>query len=143
MPQNHTTAQLPDMDTTLNWTCDQCRFPIADGEGFLAVDERAACTYPERDIAWQAEVLANDAQTVARGITTVPASALMGSPPLAAWRAQHHRCNPTPEQIDYIIDIEQIRTTGDLLEWTLHLTETKDWLRYTNWTRTVRDITAR
>ena len=117
----------------LEWVCEQCGEPIADGAGYVCVDERAARAFEEKEVAWQAQTIAN--QTAAGSATGFISGAdLLDYPQPVHWEFLHEACDPHPNRAnDYWYAIERVRTPGDVLSRSAHLLESKDWLRHTDW----------
>ena len=61
-----------------------------------------------------------------------PAAGTKNAPPVAAWQALHHRCDPQPGSSHYVIESERIVTPADLADWAEHLAG-KYWITGTDW----------
>lgn len=110
--------------------CSECGDSIGDDDGYLEVDLQAV----ERNIEEWA-----DAKRGPLGVIDV--ATLVRLPGPEPWCAWHRSCDPAPEDEGYVIGVEDIRSLGDLLDWTAHLSE-KPWYGATNWTGILRDMTG-
>lgn len=110
----------------LIWHCDVCAQPIADEDGWLTVDERAAWKL-------QAEWETIDALKATHG-GLVPFAAVPEWPAAHVhWHAYHIDCDPDiADHWQYWFAVDRIRTFAHVLEWNVHL-NAKPWMRYTNW----------
>ncbi len=115
----------------LTWTCEKCGRPIADGAGYLTLNEADAARFPEKLVAWQAQAIANNPPLL--GVHGVIGGAdLLDYPDPVHWEVLHAACDPNPDRGDYWIAVERIRTAASVLRWTAHLWD-KDWLMHTDW----------
>lgn len=110
----------------LVWTCDVCHTAIADEDGWLTVDERAA---------WQLKAEWDRIETLKddhHGL--VPFAAVPEWPASHVdWHAYHIDCDPDIENMwNYWFAIDRIRTFNHVLSWNMHL-NAKPWMRYTDW----------
>jgi hypothetical protein len=62
-----------------------------------------------------------------------PLSELHDYPAPVRWRVLHGVCDPEPDGADYWIDVERLRTAGDVLARSAHLLR-KTWIQDTTWT---------
>lgn len=98
--------------------CDACRKPIADGDGFLHVDQREVVAYQTSEAAQEGPALALEV--------------LLAAPDPARWQAHHTACAPKVESVDYDIPVAQVRTWPRLISTTARLMG-KTWLQHTDW----------
>lgn len=108
----------------IEWICDGCKKPIADGQGYICCDESTAY---ERLNAEYAEL---SERTEFRAMTM---RELLDRPGLVHWEVWHRKCDPHPNRADYHFPVEECRTLSQLLDWNTHLMQGKRWTRYTNW----------
>lgn len=107
----------------LEWLCQECDLPIPDGEGVL---------YMLRDDLDDAKTDL-ELWTVLNPGTRYTARQLISRPEPASWRVVHARCFGVDWQISaYAIEVERVRTYGQLLNWTAHLMD-KEWIMLTDW----------
>ncbi|MDQ3763039.1 MAG: hypothetical protein M3460_15740 [Actinomycetota bacterium] len=96
--------------------CDVCLQPIADGEGYVWVDQGAA------DTAARSTLPAPDApQSLADFLESDDVT----------WHTTHTACHDMPSWA-YTISVERIRTWPAYLHWCAHLMG-KPWLKTTDW----------
>lgn len=118
--------------TDLVWPCSECGAPIADSEGYITVsvkaaDERHAAAAVERaDISVTGPT---DADGSMRATTLAD---LLAVPHEVPWWALHDNCGPDPDDLEYWIAIERVRTVLALVRWTAHLYD-KRWFADTTW----------
>lgn len=112
----------------LEWECERCGFPIADGAGYLAIDLHEASTAEVLEAEWHERHRDSIGATLAE---------LMTLPEPARWVIAHDKCSPLPDGPYYCIDIERAKTAAHLLNWTAHLMS-KTWLSATNWDDLIR-----
>lgn len=116
--------------------CAACGTPIPDEDGYLEVDQSAACA-AER--AWEEY----DHRQHARGGTRVISgdgwTELFNLPKRVEWKAWHRRCDPAPELGTYWIAVERLHTWNEIVDWTAHLQE-KGWASHTTWFDLVRSL---
>ncbi len=115
----------------LTWTCEGCGQPVADGAGYLTVDEEAAQHFPEQLAAWEAETIANNPAPDS-GFTFITLPAVLAHPEPVHWEMLHANCDTNRGRGDYRVGVERIRTAAEILRWTAHLWE-KSWLMHTDW----------
>lgn len=114
--------------TAFTWTCDKCGKPIADGSGYICVDDSAAY----RILRHRAE-LSSGAR---RQVTLIRASDIE-IPGVARWHVWHRACDPHADGDGYWFGVERCRTLEHLLDWNAHLAE-KNWIRHTDWGRFIQ-----
>lgn len=102
----------------LEWECERCGFPIADGVGAVRIDLVEVR---------EAESLESDWRNAVDPSLRYP----------AVWLARHVACDDIDGPF-YAIDVERIRTHAQLIWWTAHLMD-KPWLTVTNWRGILRD----
>lgn len=95
----------------LQWPCDVCGKPIADGDGLVTIHRDEIPSHRRAEVEWKR-----------RG-------------PRGEWRLWHRGCDPDINSDDYFFRIERVRTVADLLDMTAHLSE-KGW--DTNWPDVLR-----
>lgn len=113
------------MPDRIEWTCDTCRKPIADGTGSVRV------SFKERREVKAARAKWDEAHPD----LIVKGSELMTYPRGVGWMVLHDDCTPEPEE-GYAIAVNRIRDTRALLAWTVHLME-KEWLPETRWDKLI------
>lgn len=112
---------------TLQWICDYCGEPVEDGKGYLTIP-RDVGDMPARIKTWEAEPPG----------MIVTGAELMTYPSMIKWDTLHSGCDLGGHGF-YDIEVERIRSSTQMLEWTAHLME-KRWLKYTDWTEVVRRV---
>jgi hypothetical protein len=112
----------------LEAVCEECRFPIADGEGSAWVDGVAAratvrAGWEAREARQAREALADEPTTPHQdGLPpAVPLGEAACQPAPARWRVQHYACAPQAREGVYDIAVANLRTWRDLVGWTAHL----------------------
>lgn len=107
--------------------CEECRTPIANGEGSAWVDGIAArATVRAGREARQARA-ARDVQADRHtpnddGLPpALPLGEDVQRPGPARWRVQHYTCAPQSQAGVYDIAVVNLRTWRDLVTWTAHL----------------------
>jgi hypothetical protein len=114
---------LRDAAGRLDWRCQACQQPIADGAGTLSIDYGDIGRVQEWQRAHYNPELGGHVYT--------GADLLDG--PEAHWKVLHHACDPNPDGAgQYHFDVSTIRTLEQTLNWTAHLLD-KDWLPDTDW----------
>lgn len=124
------------MEIRLQWVCDVCGKPVADGKGYLLVDQGAAVeSYQARRELDRAQFEKEAADRAAGGLGLVPVD-LAGYMELSHpnWRVLHGDCDTAPPAYDYWFAVERCRTLAQLLDWNAHL-HGKNWLDRTDWDR--------
>lgn len=116
---------------TVRWTCHTCGDQVADDDGHVTINYRDIRRHAQQAREWEA-----DAGQV------VTMRDLLTYPDQVHWRVYHRDCDPDLESSDYSIDIERIRTPGQVIDWTAHLLE-KEWLQTTDWDAVLRGVAAR
>jgi hypothetical protein len=106
----------------LDFICDACSRPVADGQGSLYVNFGELGARRTAKAEWEASRDPSGALDI---------MGLLGLPGLATWHIHHDGCRPEGAD-DYDIAVERIRTWRDLCRWTAHLME-KNWLVETDW----------
>lgn len=112
------------MPEPITWTCAECGQLIADGEGALGIDPQNVPPEPEGDEF---------------GLIS-----FADLPEDRPWSALHFACTLDGQPIGdgesysdprftYAIEVERLRTVGQLLRWSLHVGE-KTWASGTDWT---------
>jgi len=105
-PKNH--------NTTLIWTCEHCGKEIADGDGYVFINERLVYRFV-------------DEKNSSNISSTKPASNRL------CWEISHSACDPDPSRDTYWIRVKDLRSTEGFMSWTKHLRESKAWFLNTNW----------
>jgi hypothetical protein len=108
--------------------CDECKHPVADGEGSLWVDMTEV---DQREInvrAWKQL----EAEPTTDMLQTYSFSSILSYPEPAPWRVHHAVCDPDPSTNAYAIEAHRCRSWADLVVWTSHLMG-KTWLVHTDW----------
>jgi hypothetical protein len=106
----------------LEYVCDGCMRPVADGDGALYLNFGELAESRRAKEQW-------DTSRDPSGRLDIVSLLLL--PGLASWHIHHDACRP--EGADgYDIAVERVRTWRDLVRWTAHLME-KNWLPHTNW----------
>lgn len=106
------------MSDLIAWRCNECGNLIADGDGYVEVNDRKARVVR---LKWKSL----DGGGVIGGLDL---------PELVEWQSTHAVCDPNPGNGNYHFSAERIKTVKQALRWTLHLYE-KDWAHYTDWDR--------
>lgn len=114
----------------LEFICDTCGTPIADGDGSIRMSFNAIN---------QTMRAIRDSQSGSDGVGTV--GSLLALPPILPWRILHSVCRPQGDDA-YEIDVERARTLDGLDWWTEHL-RAKNWLQLTDWDELVGGVAAR
>lgn len=109
----------------LEFLCDYCGRPVADGEGCLLVFFADLSAYRSADADWK--------QIHGDGPST-PAQ-ILDRPVSVPWHVHHDACNPRRED-GYDIDVRKVRTWRALLLETSRLMS-KNWLALTDWPRVI------
>lgn len=107
-------------------TCESCKFPIANGEGYVHVSYQEIREAEDRERARQRNSLA------------MTLGELLDEP-FPVWHTHHRSCDPTVTQNGYAIDVADLRTWPQILERTCHLSE-KGWFQLTDWTEVARRL---
>lgn len=119
----HATVRVdPQPVATIDWSCQVCTKPIADGKGYVWIDHNEVAAAQARDARQDpitGEVDLSDFLTISD----------------ANWHVHHAKCDPYPNANSYTIAIERIRTVPQLLDWTAHLMSSKGWISATDWDR--------
>lgn len=115
----------------LTWKCSRCGSGIRDRSGWLWVNIDAALAVLVEEKAWANRWEHRDEDGWPR---PMPAAALDSFPMDVPWISTHEYCmtEADNECHGYFIDIHRVRSHGDLIAWTAHLSE-KSWLGQTNW----------
>lgn len=129
----------------ITWSCEICGYPIKDGHGYIELPSAERARYVHEMAAWEARHgrelsssdTADDNTLTQMRMRVITGSMLMRLPRLGHWRALHRACDPHPGSGGYWFDVGRARTTGELLDWTLHLME-KRWIGTTDWAGLVR-----
>lgn len=108
------------MTETLTWKCDVCRRPVADHTGSIYV--------PFAEI--------QDAGVVTKA--WIPS----GPHETAHWRVNHQECRQDQDESGYGFGVNQIRTMGQALAWTIHLMG-KSWVGDSDWEAFIYDRVLR
>jgi predicted GIY-YIG superfamily endonuclease len=128
-------------DASIVWTCEICRLPIEDEEGYLTVDYEKLHAYTAAVSAHDTRMEAAHPEWSGKRFKTFTLGELYDYPDRVEWHTYHLRCDPDPETNDYWIGIERIRTLGQALGWASHLSE-KVWLNDTNWSAILRRLAS-
>jgi hypothetical protein len=117
------------MGMKFTWNCDLCGRRVADGDGYLEVDDQAA--------RGRAQIVEEQLRALsARYVDgAIPVSEI-ATTPRVAWVVYHRDCDPDSES-GYWLGVERCRTLEHLLNWNAHLHE-KDWLEHTDWDRFIQ-----
>jgi hypothetical protein len=124
----------------LSWICDVCRAPVWDGDGYLTISDADIRRWKDLNRQWDEEL---DRRFPGKDEWRVYSFADPMLPPLDAiprWRTLHGRCDPEPQTNDYWIGMERIREVSQVLSWTAHLIESKEWLPETDWDDVLRRV---
>lgn len=116
----------------LVWPCSMCGAPIADRDGYLTVSVKEADERHPAAAAGRADINIvglTDADGPTRATTLAD---LLSVPPEVPWWALHDDCGPEPDDLEYWIAIERVRTVLALIKWTAHLYD-KRWFADTTW----------
>jgi hypothetical protein len=111
----------------LEAVCEECRFPIADGEGSAWVDGVAVratvrAGREAREARRAREALADQPTPSEDGLATAgPVGEAVCQPGPARWRVQHYACVPQARVGVYDIAVANLRTWRDLVGWAAHL----------------------
>ena len=116
----------------IDWRCDLCQDPLADGD-YATVDENDVQEVRRA----RADLEERTRHPEFTGVHIYSGQDFGTLPPPARWLFRHHRCDPQPDSPDYSFDIANIRTEGALLAWSAHLMD-KNWLDATNWQDVMR-----
>ncbi|MEV1048743.1 hypothetical protein [Streptomyces sp. NPDC049916] len=121
------------MERELTLICGTCGQAVVRDDGYLWVSRREADTARKTYEGFQRRNI-NSSGTMAFDLRDIRAL-----PRPVAWRADHRRCDPEPEdEYHYRIPAARLRLRVDLLDWTAHLTE-KIWLPHTDWRYLLRE----
>ena len=129
---------------TITWTCQHCHEPIADGKGWITIDQREVWQRRDAVKAWREEGRkADEEHQPGRVGRLIHPADLKTFPDPIRWEVTHETCDPNPDRgTDYWIGIERIRTEADLLSWSAHLFG-KRWFQDTAWDRIIRKAIGR
>lgn len=122
-----TAHSVPPCVQELEAVCEECRFPIADGEGSAWVDGVGAratvrAGREAREARRAREALTNQPTPPEDGLPpAVPLGEAAHQPGPARWRVQHYACVPQTRVGVYDIAVANLRTWRDLVGWTAHL----------------------
>jgi hypothetical protein len=108
--------------------CDRCRQEVADGDGCISV------RYRDIDRARRQRQRAMKILVLARVLRISVESDWLDfirTKPSARWSVHHYACSRSTADT-YWIDVRELRTRADLMEWTGHLVR-KEWLTETDW----------
>lgn len=119
------------------WNCDVCGTAIADDEGYVTASYREINAYPDLVVEWERRHPSQVEGWDVRSFTDY-----MDYPEPASWRVLHRACDPFPTSNDYWISVERIRTLEQVIGWTAHLMESKQWIGNTTWTSVLRRVAA-
>jgi hypothetical protein len=121
----------------LEAVCEECRMPIADGEGSVWVDGIAARATVRAGREAREARQARDGQADRHtpyddGLPpAVPLGEALRQPGPARWRVQHYVCAPPSQSGVYDIAVVNLRTWRDLVTWTAHLAGRPEAARFT------------
>jgi hypothetical protein len=126
---SHTTADpRASVSLGIQWVCEVCGDPIANGEGYLSIDYADI----ERVEEFERRRRPREPRVVTLG------EFVEGFPGLAHWRVVHEACDARPDwNLDYCIYVERMRTQGGALSWAAHLLG-KNWIQSTDWDDVLR-----
>lgn len=119
--------------TQIEWSCDECRTPVLNGDG--------AVWLPIADLRRASD----EAGTHPAARTTMTIADIVALPDGPHWVISHGACSApeSPWDGSYWIDVDRIRTERDLLWWTRHLYG-KQWFPETDWDSVIsRGISTR
>lgn len=106
--------------------CQVCGKPVSTRQGILVVNYKELQQYESQQLEWEKKHPAD----VSGVITITP-----DLPDLVEWHWGHASCLP---EGGYYIEYSKFDTIPKVLSWTLHLMESKRWLKFTDWERAVR-----
>ena len=109
----------------LVYRCRSCRRVISDGKGSVHISYDEINRAEDASDAWERR--RRDLAAANNGVVTL--SDVPDHAP-AHWTAHHDQCHP--DEADYAIPVERMRTHEEMLAWTAHLLG-KAWLHHTNW----------
>ena len=115
----------------MEWICTHCRRPIADGDGYIAVDSRRA---------WHIEGERRKLDREHEG-RILDGNDIWAYPKRVEWFATHRGCDPDPGRADYWFDVARCRTLHELLDWNRHING-KTWGQATNWDQFILDAAS-
>lgn len=122
----------------LVWTCDECKQPIADGDGYVHVADLEAVAserqWADHEFQTETRVRAGDDSALYVSLGELQDI----TPPTIRWHAHHASCDPDPDHSCYWFDVDRARTHAHLLSWSGHFIETKSWIRFTDWHDLIR-----
>jgi hypothetical protein len=118
-------ARMPEV----TWKCASCGFEIADGDGWVHARMSEVNDQEEAVREWKAK-------HQPEGKSAVSVAQLLDYPEQVNWHALHEVCDPTGGE-PYAIGVEDLRTSWDLIKWTVQLLE-KSWLAATDWREVLR-----
>ena len=129
---------------TITWTCQHCHEPIADGKGWITIDQREVWQRRDAVQAWREEGRKADEEHQAGRVgRPIHPADLKTFPDPIRWEVTHETCDPNPDRgTDYWIGIERIRTEADLLSWSANLFGRR-WFQDTAWDRIIRKAIGR
>jgi hypothetical protein len=112
----------------IEWRCDQCGEPIADGGGYVELPDAEVERCDRETVEW------NERHG---GSRLLSGAALLDSPRPAHWAVHHRECDPAPDAASYWFDVSRCRDTAALLRWTAHL-----WSRFplSDWDDVLRRV---
>jgi hypothetical protein len=116
-------------DVPLTWYCTGCGKPIADGKGWIEVDNGRAYEVMTLDAEYSRE----------HGGLIDLADWMRVIPEAPDWHAWHKACDPDIDRSGYWIDVARINTLAKLVHWAGHLGG-KNWIGHTNWNQVLEDI---
>ena len=115
----------------IEWICDKCERPIADGEGIVCCDEAAASDRHRRVTDFD-EAHGPD----------MSIAELLARPQDTPWQALHNSCLPEDEVGPYGFGVQRIRTPWEMLAWTEHLLAIHWIYEDTDWLSVVKHLAA-
>jgi hypothetical protein len=123
--------------TELDWRCERCGVPATT----ITVDGSAAVKASEDFEREDRAVHERFRREGDGGLVLIPFSELP-MPHTEHWAVVCDDCLTEEEwqRTYYWIGAERIGTVAAALDWTLHLTETKDWLNFTDWRSLMRRV---
>lgn len=111
----------------LLWVCDGCGKQVRPESGYFEVSNAAVAAVEQGEKSWRQRYASGS------GLVVCSIDELNEYPERAPWKVWHRKCDPTPRDAAYFVDLERCTTAADLLRWTAHLIE-KDWVvKSTNW----------
>lgn len=127
----------------LVWYCQTCKQRITKLDaGYLQVSHRDIADYRRSLAEWEHRVEAANPPNAK--LRTVTGGLLLDHPRDVRWHVTCTSCDPDSEGgWLYWFSLDRAATWQQLVEWTAHLLETKEWLPLTDWHNVLREAIAR